>query len=243
MKKNQRIAQPRSVAMNQLKLTVAASACLAALAGTPAFAQDSNEARIGVYQVFYDVRADDVSGPFTPPGLNATVSNVTTLYLAYLRRLNSNFTLELTAGIPPTTDTIAKGPATLGAVPWNDVKIGSVKWFAPSLLVEYNFFEEGTAFRPFVGLGVNFTHFYDRQINAAGAAALGGPTSVSLNNSVGPAATVGATYHFMGHFTATASYSMSRVESTLEANTSGIVRRTHVSFNPQVLVASVGYTF
>lgn len=223
--------------------TLAAAAGLAALACAPASAEDSNEVRIGLYSVFYHTSASDVTGPFTPPGLTASVSNVETLYLAYLRRLSPHLSFELTAGYPPTTDTVAKGPKTLGAVPWDGQVVGTVKWFAPTFLLEYNFFEESAAFRPFVGAGFNFTHFYDRQINAAGAAALGGPTSVSLGNSLGPAATFGATYHFMQHFTATASFSISRVESELEANTSGIIRKSHVSFDPQVIVASVGYTF
>ena len=37
-----------------------------------AFAQDDNTVRAGIYSVFYHTQADDVSGPFTPSGLNAT---------------------------------------------------------------------------------------------------------------------------------------------------------------------------
>ncbi len=230
-----------------MKITKSIAALASALglvaASAPALAQESNSVRVGLYAVFYHTAADQVTGPFVPPGLTADVSNVQTLYLAYLRRLSPHFDLELTAGIPPTTDTIARGPATLGSVPWNGQVVGSVKWFAPTLLLEYKFCDESARLRPFVGAGLNFTHFYDRTINAAGNAALGGATSVTLRNSVGPAATIGATYRVWNHWSATASFSASQVQSTLEAKTAGLVRKSDVSFNPQVIVVSVGYSF
>jgi len=118
-----------------------------------------------------------------------------------------------------------------------------VKWFAPTMLLEYKFNDDSAAFRPFVGAGLNFTHFYDRKINAAGDAALGGPTSVSLKNSVGPAATIGVYYRVWHTWHVVGSFSASQVTSTLETNTAGVVRRTNVSFNPEVIVLSVGYSF
>jgi len=70
----------------------------------PALAEDDNTVRGGMYSVFYHTKADDVSGPFTPPHLSATVPNINTLYFAYLRRLTSNLVLELAAGLPPQTE-------------------------------------------------------------------------------------------------------------------------------------------
>jgi outer membrane protein len=208
-----------------------------------ASAQDNNIVRIGLFAVFYHTAADDVQGPFVPPGVSADVGNVQTVYLAYLRRLNRHLSLELAGGVPPKTDTIGKGPATLGAVPWNGVKVGTVRWLSPSVLLEYNFFDESSRFRPYVGAGVNFTHFYDRQINAAGQAALGGPTQISLRNSIGPAGTIGFVYRVANHWHVDASISAAQIESDLQANTEGVVRKSHVNFNPQTIVAAVGYSF
>jgi hypothetical protein len=82
----------------------------------PALADDSpNSARIGLYSVFYHVSADDLSGPFVPPGANLDANNVETLYLAYVRTLSSRFDVELAAGYPPLQKTVGKGPATLGS--------------------------------------------------------------------------------------------------------------------------------
>ena len=86
-----------------------------------------------------------------------------------IRRLNSYLDLELAFGVPPNTKTIGKGPATLGSVPYNGQTIATAKWLAPSALLEYKFFSESAALRPYIGVGVNYTSFYDRQVTAAGA--------------------------------------------------------------------------
>jgi outer membrane protein len=218
-------------------------AVLGLVACSDAVAAPDNTVAFGLYAVFYHTSATDVSGPFVPPGVTADTSNVQTEYFAYFRRLTTHLDLELAGGVPPKTNTVGKGPATLGSVPWNGQVVGSVKWLAPSLLLRYKFFDESAALRPYVGVGVNYTHFYDREINAAGDAALGGPTSISLKNSIGPAATVGVYYRVWGNWSAIASFSASQVETKLTAYTAGVTRTSTVSFNPQALVFAVGYSF
>jgi outer membrane protein len=243
MRTSKRIAQPRNATMNRFKMTMALGACPAALACAPALAQDDNITRVGLYSVFYHVRADDVSGPFTPPGLNATVPNINTLYFAYLRRLTSYLQVELTAGLPPQTDIVGKGPNTVGSVPYNGQVLGHVSWLSPSVLLEYVFFDESARWRPYVGVGVNYTHFFDREINANGRAVLGGPTSISQSNSIGPAGTIGISYTPKQHWDVILSLSAARVTSDLTLNTEGIVRHSHADFRPVALVIALGWKF
>ena len=206
--------------------------------GTPV-----NNIRVGAYIVHYATTADDLSGPFTPPGINIRVGNLTTPYLAYVRSLNANWVVELAAGVPPTTHTYGKGPATVGSVPFDGQEVATAKWFSPTLLLEYQFLDPSKALRPFVGVGVNYTHFYDLQSTAAGDAANGGPTRVSLSSSWGPAATVGAVYRITREIHLTASYSAARVDSDYQSDTSGVVRQTKIHFNPRTWVLAVGYSF
>jgi outer membrane protein len=227
--------------------TTIASLCAAALllgGSGVARAQEYNTVRVGMYAVFYHTSANDVKGPFVPPGVTADVGNVQTVYLAYLRRLSEHFELELAGGVPPRTDTIGKGPAKLGSVPWNGVTVGTVKWLSPSVLLDYMFCKETSRFRPYVGAGINYTHFYDRQINAAGDAALGGPTKVYLDDSVGPAATIGLYYRVTDHFNVITSFSAAQIETKLVAHTVGVTRTSdRVNFNPQAIVFALGYSF
>jgi outer membrane protein len=203
----------------------------------------NNTVRIGEYWVFYHVYADNISGPFVPPGSNLTVKNVQTPYLAYLRRLAPHFTAEVAFGIPPLTKTYGKGPATVGSVPYNGQYISSARWFAPTALIEYVFFDESCKLRPYIGVGINYVNFYDRNSTAAGNAAAGGPTSISLSPSIGPAATVGVNYQLTRNWSVMASYSASRVQAQLEAHTGGVVRTSNISFGPQTLVIAAGFSF
>lgn len=202
-----------------------------------------NTLRVGEYWVFYHVYADDISGPFVPPGLNLTVKNVQTPYLAYLRRLSPHFVAELAIGVPPLTKTYGKGPATVGSAPYNGQQISSARWIAPSVLIEYVFFDESCKFRPYIGVGLNYVAFTNRNSSPAGNAAAGGPTAISLSPSIGPAATIGMKYQITRSWSVMASYSASRVETDLEAHTGGVVRRSNVSFGPQTLVVAAGFSF
>ncbi len=222
-----------------------AAAAMSLYRATPALADEvpGNSARIGLYSVFFHVKADDLSGPYVPPGANIDAKNLTTLYLGYVRRLSSHFDVELAIGYPPLQKTVGKGPATLGSVPYDGQVIATARWLAPTLLVEYKFFDENSKLRPYIGAGVNYAAFYDRDVTAQGNAASGGPTKLSLTSSVGPAGTAGLAYNIGGHWNVYASYSISQVKTKLKADTAGVIRTSHLSFGPQVFIASVGYSF
>lgn len=202
-----------------------------------------NEVRAGLYYVHFSSSADNISGPYVPPGVNLRVQDLETLYLAYLRRLSDHVSLELTAGYPPLTKIEGRGPAMLGSVPYNGQVIATARWLSPTLLAEYSFFDGGARWRPYVGAGINYTKFYSRQTTAAGEAATGGPTSLSLPVSVGPAAIAGISYRPFARWSFNASYSTAVIRSKLTADTAGVIRTTHISFWPRALVISAGYSF
>lgn len=70
----------------------------------------------------------------------------------------------------------------------NDTYIGKIKALPPSLVLQYHFTDFG-AFKPYVGLGVNYTLFSSRDN------ILGGAVTVE-NSSVGMVAQVGMDYMF-----------------------------------------------
>jgi outer membrane protein len=219
------------------------SATLCQAAQTSDTTTPPNEIRLGLYAIFYDASAQDISGPYVPPGLNVHVKDVQTLYAAYERSFSTHFGFELALGWPPTTKTYGRGPATVGSVPYNGQEISSAKWLAPSALITYKFLDEHSALRPYVGVGATYVNFYDRQSTADGDAASGGPTRISLTSSIGPTATAGLAYHLAPNWGIYASYSVSRVRSDLTADTAGVIRTTRISFAPGALVVSAGYSF
>jgi outer membrane protein len=236
--------------MNTCKIFASFALLGLVAAGTAnaAAAIHGNEIRVGAYFVMYDTRADNISGDFVPTKpplgpLNLDVKNVNTVYLAYLRRLSPHFSVELAAGVPPKTETAGKGPKSVGSVAFNGQVVSTAKWFAPTLLLCYTFRDESQAFRPYLEAGVNYTHFYDRKSTAAGDAVNGGPTAISLSNSVGPAITAGISWQIQDHWSLHASYSRSWVKSDYIGNTAGVLRRTHIDFNPTAVVVAAGYSF
>jgi outer membrane protein len=231
--------------MNARILTIALG-ILAASVTVGARAEEDrlpNSLRVGAYYVTYDTTADDLRGPYVPPGVNIKLKDVVTPYFGYIRTLTTHFSVELAIGAPPLTKTVGKGPAKLGSVPFNGQTIVTARWLAPTLLLEYSFFDESARLRPFIGAGINYTRFYSRQSTPAGNAVGGGPTSIGLTTSVGPAATLGLSFRMTRHFYLYGSVSASEVDSDLTANTAGVIRKTHVSFGPRALVLSAGYSF
>jgi outer membrane protein len=234
--------------MKNLKLSalpMVAAASVALFCATTALADDApnNSLRLGSYSVFYHTSADNISGPYVPPGVNLKAENLTTLYAAYIRHVWSRFDVELALGYPPLAKIKGLGPTTVGSVPYNNVEVSSARWIAPTLLLEYRLLDENNPWQPFIGVGVNYTTFYDRTTTAAGNAAFGGPTRLSLTASIGPAATVGVGYHVSGPWHVYGSYSIAQVKSDMSANTAGVERTTHISFAPQTLILSLGYSF
>jgi outer membrane protein len=211
---------------------------------TTAFADEpANDVRIGLYSVFYHSSADDITGPYVPAGVNLTAENLETLYVGIVHHFPDNFALELALGYPPLSKVKGSGPATVGSTPYDGQVISSARWISPTLLFEYNFLPETALLRPYLGVGVNYTTFYDRDSTAAGNAASGGPTRISLTSSVGPAVTGGVTYRISDHWAMHASYGWSQVRTRFTGDTDGYVRSTHISFGPQALIISGGYSF
>jgi outer membrane protein len=228
------------------KALISAAAIAASFASVYARAADEvydNSFRLGSYTVFYHTHADDIMGPYVPAGVNLKAKDLETLYVGFVRRLSPAFSLELALGYPPTNKVEGKGPATVGSIPYNGQVVSSAKWLSPTLLLEYNFLSEDSKLRPFIGAGVNYTNFYDRKSTAEGNAGLGGPTKLSLTASVGPAATAGLSYTISPRWHVYGSYSISRVNTHVTADTEGVIRTTTIRFGPQALVISGGYSF
>jgi len=231
--------------MKTTKLGALQMITLLSIAGfTTAFADEPpNDLRLGLYSVFYHTSADDITGPYVPPGVNLKAENLETLYIGVVHHFPDNFALELAVGYPPLAKIKGAGPATVGSVPYDGQVISGARWISPTLFAEYNFLPDTAPLRPFFGVGVNYTVFYDRDPTAAGNAASGGPTRISLTSSVGPAVTGGLTYRISDRWHLHASYSWAQVKTHFSGDTDGFERTSHISFAPQALVISGGYSF
>lgn len=151
--------------MKTLALALLASAALTA----PALAQSAGEMTLGFGLGFVNPKSDNgtVAGGATEIGSN-TRPTVTFEYF-----IRDNLGVEVLAALPFKHD-IAIGGA----------KVGTTKHLPPTLSLNYHF-PTGGAITPFVGLGVNYTVFFEDR------SPLG---DLKIDNSWGLAAHVGMDY-------------------------------------------------
>jgi len=212
--------------------TISSLVVAAALAGG-AFATQAqdNVFKIGVTRYDTHAKTNGISGIGVPPGADAKVGDATTAILVYERLFGPNFGAELVMGIPPTIKAKASGSVEfLNATG----TVLSAKNWAPTLLFNYHFFEPGATWRPYVGVGINYTRF--RSVKSSLA------PDVDMGDSWGPAAQVGISYAITKDISAFASLAALKVKSKVVA-TGSTVLTTTVDFRPTVYSAGVEYKF
>ena len=205
-----------------------------------------NTVRIGLTNVQPPSSASNFSGPFTPSGISLEVRDKTTPFFSFTRELNDQWGVELALGLPPTHDItlVINNPDLPASAQALSGRTGArVRQVSPTLFVNYKFLEKTSALRPFLGIGINYTSFDNASSNAAGNAINGGPTSISLEDSVGLALQGGITYSISDQWSLTAALATARVKSKITTNTLGIERSADITFKPQVFVLSAGYSF
>ncbi len=231
--------------MNRLITQTLAGAALLALCGA---ASAQWTVRAGVTHVAPNSSATDAVGPMLPgppSGISVDVKNQSTLFLSIAREINPNMELELALGYPPTHDVNAKIASSLPPhiVAFNGQKLAEVRQIAPTLFFNYKFGDANSQWRPFVGVGINYTNFDKRTSTAANNALNGGPTDIRLSDSWGLAGQVGLSYRINDRWSITGAVATARVKTKLTTTTAGVQRNIDIRFHPTVFTIAAGYTF
>ena len=228
--------------------TYVAAALLLALCSA-SYAQQ-NTVRIGWANIQPNASASDATGPFLPgppSGISLSVESQNTLFFAIAHSYNDHLEAELALGYPPTFNVDAKlNPAVVPAYvvsAFQGQNISKVQQVSPTLFANYKFGSPESAWRPYLGLGINYTKFTKRTSTATGNALNGGPTDIQLSDSWGLAAQAGVSYRVNDKWALNASLSTAQVKSTLTATTAGQTRSMDIVFHPVVFILSAGYSF
>ncbi|WP_426146134.1 OmpW/AlkL family protein [Polaromonas sp. DSR2-3-2] len=224
---------------------LALAGLLAACAAAPSMAQQ-NTFRLGISNVQPHSSASDVSGPFTPGGISLEVRDKTTPFVSYIREISDQWDVELALGVPPKHDIALKinNTALPGSTQALSDQVGAtIRQVAPTVFFNYKFLEKASPVRPFVGAGINYTRFDKTHSTAAGDALNGGPSSISLEDSVGLALQAGVAWRLSNAWSVSASLATARVKSKITTNTLGIERHADIRFKPRVFTMAMGYSF
>jgi outer membrane protein len=194
--------------------------------GTPAaIAQSqSNIVKFAVTHYQPHSRTDGLHGIGVPPGADAEVADATTVILTYERLLTPNIGVEFVMGWPPQIKATATGSvAFLG-------EVLSARNLSPVLLLNYHFMPN-EAFRPYIGIGVNYTRFVDIKSSLA--------SDVKMSDSTGLALQAGVEYSLNKHWDVFASIAKIDVKSKVVAVGANVLTAT-VDFRP--ITYSLGVT-
>lgn len=205
----------------------------------------ANTVKVGYARGGFNTRSGDLSGPFTPPGIKIDLEDMNMLALSYERRVSDEWSFMFQGGTPPRLHLNAAGTAGgLGAV-------ASAKIWFPTVLATYSF-THVPSFRPYVGAGVNYSHFTDEQASSAYTSTVGGTsTSVKMKSSWGPVVRLGVEYPITKNWVVDFSYLRYWIKTTATLTTAtptpggnvNVVRTIDATVNPDVFGMVVGYRF
>lgn len=232
--------------MKNTLLSAAVTALVLSASGN-ALAQ-STTLKLGLVSIDPNSSASAMSGPFTPAdALSLKVKPQSTVFFSAAREIDAQWEIELALGVPPTHDVavvVLDATKLPGSVAALDGAIGAkVRQVAPTLFANYRFGDQQSQFRPFVGLGLNYTVFDKRDSTAVNDAINGGLTSLKLADSIGLAMQLGVTAKLGGPWSVTGAWSTARVKTKLTTNTLGIERVADITFHPSVVTLALGYSF
>lgn len=214
--------------MNKTIRALAVAALAAGAAAAQAQDYPVNVLKAGITRYDTHAQTKGVTGLGVPPGADAETTDATTVVFIYERMLSPNLGVELVLGVPPKIEGYAKGSVDyLG-------KVVEARSVAPTLLVNWHFRQPSDAFRPYVGLGINYTHFSNRKSPYG--------WKIHMEDSWGPAAEAGFSYKFDRQWGAFASVAVIHVKSELVGEGPAIIK-TEVNYRPVVFTGGVSYSF
>lgn len=214
------------------KLIISMSLALAA-GSQSALAYETGDwlVRAGVTNVAPDDSSSNVfvGGADLGVGVNVNSNTQVGLNLAYF--LSPHWSVELLAATPFSHDI---GLNTVG-------KLGNTKHLPPTLSANYYFNQADSAFQPYVGVGLNYTIFFDESFTDANSDA--GFSDLKLDNSFGLSAQLGADYLIDKNWQVNGSIRWIDIDSQAKFELNGTSGKVDVSIDPLVYTLSIGYRF
>ncbi|RJT47560.1 outer membrane protein OmpW [Rahnella woolbedingensis] len=159
--------------------------------------------------------------------------------------INNNTQMGLTLGYM-FTDNI--GMELLAATPFQH-KVGlqstgtiaEVKQLPPSLMAQYYFGDRQDKLRPYLGVGINYTTFYDTNFNQTGRDA--GLSDLSVKDSWGVATQAGLDYNLDDNWLINMSVWWMDIDTEVKFKAGGEQQNINTRIDPWVFMFGVGYRF
>ncbi|MEZ5894164.1 MAG: OmpW family protein [Parvularculaceae bacterium] len=217
--------------MRYSAITAAAAALLAA--ATPA-AAEQGDWLVRLRGIMVSPNED--SGAVLPafPTGSVSVDDAIVPELDFTYFVTNNIGVELILATSPHDISGEGALAGLG-------KIADTMALPPTLTLQYHFAPDA-AFRPYVGVGVNWTVFYSEDATSSLEGAIGA-TNVSLDDSFGWAAQAGVDIPVSDRVFLNFDVKYIDIDTTATLNTGGMINTVDVDLDPFVFGIGVGMRF
>jgi len=166
-------------------------------------------------------------------GTKATLDSDTQLGLNFAYMVTDHVGIELLAATPFSHDVGTKG---LGGL-----KLGSLKHLPPTLSAVYYPMESASAFQPYVGLGINYTWFFDTELTSEAEDA--GFTGLDMKDSWGLAYQVGMDYMLTENIMINGQLRYIDIDTTGTTHLGATKVDVDVDVDPFVYMVGLGYKF
>lgn len=217
-------------------LALAAVGAFAAGAAGGALAYQAGDLilRAGIASVQPNEDSDALSLDGTQlPGTGAGLNSSEQLGLTLTYMFTPQWGVGVLAGTPFEHDIKANGVG---------VDAGSAKHLPPAVTLQYFPLGATSRWQPYVGLGVNYTLFFDEQVDGQ-LEDMFGPGDLDLDNSWGWAGQVGLDYQIDDHWLVNAAVWYLDIDTDATFKFAANRITTDVNVDPWVYMLGVGYRF
>lgn len=176
----------------------------------------------------------------TIPDTSVSVDDAYTLDIDITYMFSPYIGAELLLDLSSKHNASSEGSTLSSLAPGNII---STRVLPPALILQYHFIPDGIV-RPYAGLGINYTYFFDEEATASLDKGLGGVSGVSLDSSFGWVTQLGADYE-MGNdwfLNLDIKYMDINTTGTFHSNALGNVS-VDVDINPWVMGLGIGKRF
>jgi len=174
----------------------------------------------------------------TDQGVNVTVDDNTQIGLTLAYFISDRTNIEVLGATPFTHDVNFGANDPLGT----GNRVGEVTHLPPTVTMNYYFTEYTSPLQAYVGVGLNFTAFFDEEFSSENDQI--GLKDLSLDNSFGIAAQIGADYFFDDHWLVNAAVRWIDIDTQASFTLNGAQGSIgSIEIDPFVYSVSIGYLF
>lgn len=225
----------------KMKASVSALALGVALASGSAMAFQQGEMFVRAGAAAVDPQEDSSALSLNGTelaGTSAGVDSNTQLGLTFTYMVSNNVGIEVLAATP-FSHTVTANLTALGA---GVVEAADIKHLPPTVSAVYYPMGADSAFQPYVGIGINYTTFFDEDVSSDLEDLLG-EGSVELDDSFGLAFQVGCDYMVSDTLMINAAVRKIDIDTSATFKLEAGVVEADVDIDPMVYMVGVGYKF